>query len=112
MSDEKSQEPGGGRLLPKVQWVDNAAADVICPLCHQRMVKTGGKAHGFPADPENGEYIRGGTAIAFCQTCEVTQQWSFTRGAGPVQFSKNDFRDKAEWKEGGIPNIPGYVKVE
>ena len=80
MSDEKSQEPGGGRLLPGVQQVEDADADVICPKCHQRMVKEGGKAHGFPADLKNAEYIRGGTAIAFCQTCDVTQQWSFTRG--------------------------------
>ena len=112
MSDEKSQEPGGGRLLPEVQWVDNAEADVICPLCHQRMVKVNGKAHGVAAVPKNAEYIRGWAAMAACRTCDVTQQWSFTRGAGPVQFFKNDSRDKAEWKEGGIPNIPGYVKVE
>ena len=30
--------------------------------------------------------------------------------SGYSHFFKNDFRDKAEWKEGGIPNIPGYVK--
>ena len=82
MSDEKSQEPGGGRLLPEVQWVDNAEADVICPLCHQKMVKVNGQARGVAAVPKNAEYIRGWAAMAACRTCDVIQQWSFTRGAG------------------------------
>ena len=79
MSDAILQQAGGGRLLPEVQWVDNADADVICPLCNQKMVKVNGKARGFPAAPKQGEIFRGAAALASCQNCDVTQEWSFIR---------------------------------
>ena len=79
MSDDESQQPGGGRLLDEVQLVDNADAEVICPLCHLKMAKVDGKAHGLPAVPKHSEYFRGSHALAYCQSCDVTQQWSFTR---------------------------------